>query len=286
MSDPGICAVILAAGEGTRLRPLTDTLPKALCPVGNVALLDLALDRVARLGLRGPERVAVNACHLADQIVTHVGARAHISVEPGPLAWNTAGALANLRAWIGGRAVLVGNADAYLAPAAGPDCEDLAPLLADWSCGTVRLLTVPADEGHPAEFSGVRFAGFSLLPGTDVARLPLERRTLVGSVWRPAEAEGRLERVGYDGCYLDTGTVADYLAANLHTAAGGNLIAPGAWITAPVTDSVVGAGAQVHGPITRSVVLPGGRVDRDEHLIDAVRVGDHTTATGGLSLSL
>ena len=46
-----VAAVILAAGEGRRLRPLTDRLPKALCPVGNTALLDLALERVAGFGL-------------------------------------------------------------------------------------------------------------------------------------------------------------------------------------------------------------------------------------------
>ena len=64
-----ICAVVLAAGEGVRLRPLTERVPKALCPVGNVPLLDLALDRLARLGLTGPSDVAVNACYLADQVV-------------------------------------------------------------------------------------------------------------------------------------------------------------------------------------------------------------------------
>ena len=41
-----LCAVILAAGVGARLRPLTDIRPKALCPVGNVPLLDRALDSV------------------------------------------------------------------------------------------------------------------------------------------------------------------------------------------------------------------------------------------------
>ena len=54
----GLCAVVLAAGEGRRLRPLTELLPKALCPVGNVALLDHALRRVGGLG---PGDVAVNA---------------------------------------------------------------------------------------------------------------------------------------------------------------------------------------------------------------------------------
>ncbi|MDT5037575.1 MAG: N-acetyl-alpha-D-muramate 1-phosphate uridylyltransferase, partial [Micromonosporaceae bacterium] len=58
-----VAAVVLAAGEGRRLRPLTGIRPKALCPVGNVTLLDRALARIAGLGLAGPAAVAVNACH-------------------------------------------------------------------------------------------------------------------------------------------------------------------------------------------------------------------------------
>ncbi len=57
-----LCAVVFAAGEGTRLRPLTTTVPKPLCPVGNVTLLDRALARLAQHGLQrsgpgGGERV-------------------------------------------------------------------------------------------------------------------------------------------------------------------------------------------------------------------------------------
>ena len=95
----GICAVVLAAGEGQRLRPLTALVPKALCPVGNVALLDRALRRVDGLGLSA---VAVNAAYLAEQVVAHVGDRAHLSVEPdGPLG--TAGGIGNLKDWIAGQ---------------------------------------------------------------------------------------------------------------------------------------------------------------------------------------
>ncbi|MET0425032.1 MAG: sugar phosphate nucleotidyltransferase, partial [Actinoplanes sp.] len=109
-----VCGVVLAAGEGQRLRPLTLTLPKALCPVGNVALLDRALARLGGLGLAGPEVVGVNAAYLGEQVVRHVGDRAHLSVEPdGPLG--TSGGIGRLKGWIDGRGVLVGNADGYLA---------------------------------------------------------------------------------------------------------------------------------------------------------------------------
>ncbi|MBT8226687.1 MAG: NTP transferase domain-containing protein, partial [Dactylosporangium sp.] len=209
-----IAAVVLAAGEGRRLRPLTHTRPKALCPVGNVPLLDRALDRLDRLGFTGRDTVAVNACYLAGQMVAHLGDRTHLSVEPGtPLG--TAGGLGRLRPWIAGRGVLVGNADAYLAsPHAAPG-PDIAALLDGWDGRSVRILGVPAAGGETAEFGRHRFAGFSLLPWADVAALPAEPGNLVRTTWRPAERQGRLEVVEFPGRYRDTGTPADYLAANL-----------------------------------------------------------------------
>jgi MurNAc alpha-1-phosphate uridylyltransferase len=260
-----LTGIVLAAGEGRRLRPLTGVRPKALCPVGNVTLLDRMLARLAALGLTGPERVAVNACYLGDQVIQQVGGRATLSVEPGePLG--TSGGVANLRDWIDGRGVLVANADAYLA---GPGVD---PLLDGWDGETVRLLGVPA-QPRPAEFGRYRFAGMSLLPWSMVRTLRPEPSDLVRTVWRPAEAAGRLTVVEHPGTYLDTGTVADYLAANLHAAGDGNLVDAGATVTGTLTRAVVGAGATIDGRVTRGVVWPGGYVGPDEDLVDAVRVG-------------
>jgi len=264
-----VCAVILAAGEGRRLRPLTTVRPKALCPVGNVPLLDRALAAVAGAGFTGPESLAVNASWLAGQVVSHVDDRAHLSVEPdGPLG--TAGGLGRLRDWIDGRAVLVGNADAYLT-GGGPQ-----QLLDGWDGQTVRLLGVP---GQPAEFGSARFAGFSLLPWEWVANLRPEPSDLVREVWRPAERDLRLEVVPHDGGYLDTGTPALYLAANLDAAGPASLVDPTATIRDPdrIERSVIGAGAVVHGGLTRSVVWPGGYVGPDEHLVDTIRAGRDLT---------
>ncbi|MFI7305001.1 NDP-sugar synthase [Micromonospora aurantiaca] len=276
---PGVevCAVVLAAGEGTRLRPLTERVPKALCPVGNVPLLDRALARLAGLGLTGPERVAVNACYLGDQVVARVGDRAHLSVEPdAPLG--TAGGVGRLRDWIDGRGVLVGNADAYLADPQAPPGPDIAALLDGWDGHGVRLLGRPAGDPHaPGTFDGHEFVGFSLLPWRLVRDLPATFGDLVRTVWRPAEAAGALTVVPYRGTFYDTGTPADYLAANLHAAGPDGLVDPAATVTGRVTGSVVGAGALVHGDVDRSVVWPGASVAAGERLREVIRAGDDLT---------
>jgi NDP-sugar pyrophosphorylase family protein len=271
-----LCAVLLAAGIGSRLRPLTELRPKALCPVGNRPMLDRLLDLLAPLRLAGPDTVAVNACWLGDQVAAHLTAggtaRAYVSMErPPPLG--TAGGLGNLRDWIAGRPTLVGNADAYLSGAG------LERLVTGWDRESVRLLGVPAAPGTVDAFGGYRFAGFSLLPWRWVRELPAAPGELVSAVWRPAEAAGELAVVRYDGHFRDTGTVADYLAANRHAAAGANLFADGATVTGDCHESVVGAGAEVHGRLTRAVVWPGGYVGASEHLTDAVRAGETLTVT-------
>jgi NDP-sugar pyrophosphorylase family protein len=267
-----ICVVVLAAGEGVRLRPLTEHIPKALCPVGNVPLLDRALAATATLGFAGPSRVAVNAWSHANRIVAHVGGRAHVSVETGERPLGGAGGLGVLRPWIDGRPVLVANADAYL------DGGALEPLLDGWDGTQVRLLGVPAGDRRP-EFGAYRFAGMSLLPAHRVGVLRAEPADLVRTVWRPAEAAGEFAVVDYGGTYLDSGTPPDYLAANLHAAgrAGGSIIDDSAQVTGSVTRAVVGADAIVSGRIERTVVWPGSVVSEGETLADAIRYGTHGT---------
>jgi MurNAc alpha-1-phosphate uridylyltransferase len=246
-----LAAVVLAAGAGTRLAPLTSVRPKALCPVGDRVLVDHALDRVEAVVGAGPERVAVNAHAHRGQLAAHVGGRAFFSVEE-PEALGTAGAVANLRPWLDGRPALVVNGDAW-APG------DLAPLVEGWDGERVRVL-VASDPALPLG-PATRVLG-SLLPPADVAALPDGVSGLTTVCWRPAEARGRLEQVGGPRPFVDCGRPVDYLAANL-AASGG--------------EPVVGEGAEVAGTLVRSVVWPGGVVRRDEHLVDAVRVGDWLT---------
>jgi MurNAc alpha-1-phosphate uridylyltransferase len=253
-----LCAVVLAAGAGSRLSPLTDLRPKALCPVGRRTLLDRTMDRLASLGFTGPDVVAINAHHHADQIIQAAGHRAHVNVEQ-PEALGTAGAIAALSDWIDGRDVLICNADAYLA-----DAEVV--LTEDWSGDKPRLLAM-ADPAR-ADFGEWRFAGMSLLPAATAATLKPVPSGLYELVWRKAWAESTLELAPFEGFFVDCGTPSDYLLANLHATGGG---------------SAVGAGAVIEGRITRSVVWPGGYVGPDEQLTEVIRVGRDITVPAPLS---
>ena len=65
-------AMVLAAGRGERLRPLTDALPKPLVEVAGKALIDHALDRLAQSGVA---RAVVNVWHLGEMIERHLAGR-------------------------------------------------------------------------------------------------------------------------------------------------------------------------------------------------------------------
>jgi NDP-sugar pyrophosphorylase family protein len=261
MRPNDLAALVLAAGEGTRLRPLTLIRPKPLCPVNNTALIDLAFAEITELlGPLGPDRLAVNAHHLAGQVVAHVGDRAHLSIEqPQPLG--TAGAIGQLRDWIAGRPLLVRNTDVWRGDAVPPT------FIGDWDGQRPRLLVV--DDRERADFGGRwRYAGLSLLPWADAQMLPPKRQGLYEAVWAKAEADGRLDLVVSNVPFIDCGTPRDYLRANL-AASGGQ--------------SVIGAGAVVDGEVIRSVVWPHSIVRRGERLVESIRVGEDITVEAKLS---
>ena len=71
-------AMILAAGLGTRLRPLTDTMPKALVPVGGKPLLAHVIDRLQAAGY---ERLVINVHHFADQVEQYLRAHQNFGLD-------------------------------------------------------------------------------------------------------------------------------------------------------------------------------------------------------------
>lgn len=247
-----LAAVVLAAGAGTRLRPLTELRPKALCPVANRPLVDHAIDAVARHS----DAVAVNVHAHVDQMVAHLEDRVHLSIE-SPDALGTAGGVGNLRDWIAGRGVLLRNADAW-------SRDDLEQLVSGWDGERVRLLVVDAGSGR-GDFGQWLYAGACLLPPRVVAALPATAAGLYEVCWRDEERAGRLDLCPSGASFIDCGTPSDYLAANLDASGGA---------------SVIGEGAQVLGTVERCVVWPGGYVGPDEHLIDVIRVGSDLTVSG------
>jgi MurNAc alpha-1-phosphate uridylyltransferase len=239
-----LAAVVLAAGAGKRLRPLTLIRPKPLCPVGDTTFLDLALDRV-RPHVPGGA-ISVNAHHLAEQIAAHVGDRVHLSVE-APEALGTAGAIGALRGWLDGRDVLIANGDVVLHPAPA-----LAEFVSGWDRERPRLLVVEAG-GERADFDGRwRFAGVSLLPAAMAASLPAEPSGLYEVLWRRTP----LDLVTTTAHYVDAADPSAYLRANLLLSGG---------------ESVIGSGATVDGHVERCVVWPGATVLAGERLVEMVR---------------
>jgi N-acetyl-alpha-D-muramate 1-phosphate uridylyltransferase len=107
-------AMILAAGRGERMRPLTDATPKPLLKVAGKCLIDYHLEKFARAGIRD---VVINVSWLAEQIIAHVadgarfGVRVHWSYEAVPL--ETGGGVATAIELLGNGPFVVICADVY-----------------------------------------------------------------------------------------------------------------------------------------------------------------------------
>jgi MurNAc alpha-1-phosphate uridylyltransferase len=221
MPQPGgggptdLCAVVLSAGEGSRLRPLTLVRPKVLCPVGGTPLVDLAIER-ARTAV-GHGAVAVNVHHDRVAVEDHLAGRAHLSVEPGE-ARGTAGALGLLRPWIGGRGTLVLNGDTWAPGDLGAGDDRLGP--------TSSVVA-------------------AFMPWPDVAGLPSTPAGLWEVSWRASLDAGRVDVIRWDGPCRDCGTPARYLAANMEASGGHPVVGAGARVAGSLVRSVVWDGAEV-----------------------------------------
>jgi NDP-sugar pyrophosphorylase family protein len=240
-----LAGIVLAAGGGTRLSPLTRLRPKALCPVANVPLVDRAIERLATIA---PD-IAVNLHHGREALEDHLSGRVHLSPEEHLLG--TAGALGNLRPWIDGRDVVVVNADLV-------SDADLRAALTSWDRERTCLLAAGSDVLDPA----MQLCG-ALMPWTAVARLAAVPSGLYRSSWALDAEAGQLEVLDLGGvAWFDCGTPRSYLAANLWASGG---------------ETVAGDGAVVEGTAARSVLWPGTRVAAGERLVDAIRASDRVT---------
>jgi N-acetyl-alpha-D-muramate 1-phosphate uridylyltransferase len=121
-------AMVLAAGRGVRMRPLTDRLPKPLVTVAGKALIDYVLDRLAEAGV---ETAVVNVHHLADQIERHLAAwpvpRITISNERGQLL-DTGGGVLKALPLLGGAPFFHLNADTIWIDGVKPNLVSLAEM--------------------------------------------------------------------------------------------------------------------------------------------------------------
>ncbi len=119
-------AMVLAAGLGSRMRPLTEATPKPLLDVGGKSLIDHMLDPLAQAGVK---RVVVNVHWLADQIEAHVATRSDfevvISDERGERL-ETGGGLAKARPLLGDEPVFVVNTDAFWMPQSAQPLHNMA----------------------------------------------------------------------------------------------------------------------------------------------------------------
>jgi len=128
LTEPGTprTAMVLAAGLGKRMRPITDTLPKPLVRIAGRPLLDWGLDSLAAVGV---ETAVVNVHYLPDQIIAHVADRAAprivISDEREGLL-DSAGGIVRALPLLGPQPFYVLNADTFWIDASEPNLTRLA----------------------------------------------------------------------------------------------------------------------------------------------------------------
>jgi len=227
-------AMVLAAGLGTRLRPLTDTRPKALVTVNGKALIDYTLDRLAASGV---SRAVVNVHHFADLMEAHLRAR-----EGGPEiiisderdgALETGGGVVRARPYLGEGPVLVCNIDAVFLPDSAdetgfdplvsgfdPDREDVRLYLVpkhrasgletagDFHCDADGRLRRRAPDGQaPYYYAGAHVTRLDIFDGWPEAPFSLNK------VWDQALESGRLRGAVFQGDWLHVGDPRGHRAA-------------------------------------------------------------------------
>jgi MurNAc alpha-1-phosphate uridylyltransferase len=207
-------AMLLAAGRGERLRPLTDRIPKALVEVAGKPLILWHLERLAPSGCT---EAVINVSHLADEIIGRIGdgkrfgLRIRYSREAEPL--ETAGGIAKALQLLGAQPFLLVNADVY--------CDvDFAPLAALELGGRLAHLVLVPNPAHRAQgdFSlrdgGVgntgspryTYAGVAVISPRLLASVRSGDKAPLGPLLRQAADQGLISGELHAGLWQDVGT--------------------------------------------------------------------------------
>jgi len=209
-------AMILAAGLGTRMRPLTDVIPKPLLPVGDSTLIELHLKKLASAGVN---EVVINISHLAEKIEQHLGSgeryglKIIFSKEEKPL--ETAGGIKNALHLLGNKPFIVVNGDVW---SDYPLTKLVAKANSLGDC-LAHLVLVANPEHHPdGDYSidstgrvlnknserAFTFSGISVLSPSIFEKELTSNR--LAAVFNPLIAEQKISAEIYQGQWLDVGT--------------------------------------------------------------------------------
>lgn len=213
-------AMILAAGRGERLRPLTDTTPKSLVEIGGQSLLERHLLNIRNAGI---ETVVINLGWLGADIVRRLGSGARYGLkviysQEGDNILETGGGIHKALPLLGSDPFLVLNADVYTDMPV-PGVELAADVL-----GHLVMVPTPAYRDHSdfdlqdglirnsntakLTFSGVAIYRPEFFDGCEAGRFPL------APMLRGAADAGRLSGEIYEGLWADVGTMARLDALN------------------------------------------------------------------------
>jgi mannose-1-phosphate guanylyltransferase len=284
-------AMVLCAGFGTRLRPLTDELPKPLMPIGDRPLLAHVYETLVRQGMR---HVVVNTHHRAPDFGNQIRIYApDLQVLHEPNILGTAGGVSNAASALGASDIVIWNGDIF-----APDLNirqaiehiEMSGAGAVWvveplarGSGTVGL----DDEGRVvrlrgevfgSEVSGGNFLGIQVM-GADLRSTVPREGDLVGDVALPhLRRGGTIATCSFGGFWDDVGTPELLLRANLRWLGGRGLdhfCASDARVDREVRleRSLVGAGAVVSGSgiVRESVIFPGAELRAPSERILASR---------------
>jgi MurNAc alpha-1-phosphate uridylyltransferase len=224
--------MLLAAGLGTRMRPLTDRTAKPLLPLGGKALIDHALDRLAASEVA---TVVVNAHWKAEQVEAHLAARSgrmpRTILRREPVLLETGGGVKAALPSLGPAPFFVVIGDAFWLDGPGPALDRLVAVFDPGQLDGVllvhRTFQVNADVGMGDfvvdKLGGLRrrgerevapyiYAGLQLIAPALLAGTP-EGAFSMNQAWDTAMAAGRLRAVVHDGLWFHLSTPADLAEA-------------------------------------------------------------------------